>query len=623
MRCRSNRTLALVTCWLALAAGLSAQESKSPVTGGQSSVSDAAETREQLETLLSETRAELAALPAEPPADSAEARRQTALERRLALATEFLALVASEETLKSELADAQGRVDQVREEHDALEGLAPPKPPPAPTKADYEAVNQALSASRGLVAGLRRAALERSARAEQAPTQGTEARERLTRATVVIQELSTQLGDAVTEAERGLLELRLENARLEADLARRKETHLSALVAAEKELEPVRAAAMVLEESRLARRESEFQAYGSAMEELLAKERQELDRQLTQSQQEAGQAVTPAERFLAKWRTAGLQFKQNAGALEGQLVGLDKEIGEQEKLLQAEQEELTGLKDFVLRSGVVGRAAERIKQTHQRIKVRTELLTRSLASRFEGLLSAQRARRLEIEEDQLGLAERFPSERQAVLDQLTPEVGAAFKSEASGLLEDYRSALRDEKSLVTDVITKGSRLQSLIQDRLLSLGALERFVRSKLFRIRDGEILGWGVVRGVGEELSSIVEWARSTFSQGSLGRLRESSQTPGNLAIALLLFPLLPIVLFVLRQRVRSFVRSRNQRTVDRGRNLANSSLAILGGLISATLLPFYLYLAGRFIGSAELHPNLDPVLSRTVIHIAFVLFA
>ncbi|MFH0945442.1 MAG: mechanosensitive ion channel domain-containing protein, partial [Planctomycetota bacterium] len=387
-------------------------------------------------------------------------------------------------------------------------------------------------------------------------------------------------------------------------------------------LEPVRTAEIALAEARLSRLEAEFGIYGKAMERILAKEQRQLEENLAERQRQAGEAATLEEQFAGRWESTIAQAQKNVSDLNASLLTLSGDVDEQEKRLMAEKEELDSLRELVQRSGTSGHTAERIKQIHQRIPTRARLLELSSQSRFVESLGDLRSRRFEIEDLLLTLSERLGAEAETVLADLDEPAQAIFRPKSVELGDRCRAALREEKALLTDVIRQGAALQRLHQERFELLDELERFIRSKLFRIRDGELLGWPVIKQANGEIGAVLAWAGRCFSSGSLGGMSEVVRSPGTILYGLLLFPLLPVILFLPRLRIRRFVKKRNERTLDLGRRFWDRPVAIGGGLISASLLPVYLFLAGRICGAAEIHPELDPVLERTLVNASILLF-
>ena len=620
MRTRLGSIVISLCVVLAVATAGLAQEPA--VAGGDLSQGEPSLTSDQVTEIRDKARSDLATVPADAAPETTDARRRTALDRRIALAEEFLALIATEEALAAESTGAAERLRKATEALATVQAGEPAKEPLTPTKADFDTLKEQVSTQRERVSALKKSSSERVMLVEQASAKVAEARTRRSAAETQAQELSARITAATDEAERTVLELRLSNTALETALTKRREDYLARYVAAERELEPVRVAEVALAEARLARMETEFGIYGKTMERILAEEQRQLEENLAERQRQAGEAATPVEQFEARWESEIAQALKNVSELNTSLLALSGEVDEQEKRLLTEKEELDGLRELVQRSGTSGRTAERIKQIHQRIPTRTRLLELSSHSKLVESLGDLRSRRFEIEDLLLTLNERLDAQTEEVLADLDEPARATFIPKSADMGSRCRAALREEKGLLTDVISQGTALQRLHQERFRLLDELERFVRSKAFRIRDGELLGWPVVQRVDAEIRAVLAWAGRCFSSTSMGGMREMARSPATILYGLLLFPLLPVILFLLRQRIRRFVKNRNQRTIDVGRRFWDRPVAIGGGLISAALLPIYLFLAGRICGAANIHPELDPVLARILASTSILLF-
>ena len=104
--------------------------------------------------------------------------------------------------------------------------------------------------------------------------------------------------------------------------------------------------------------------------------------------------------------------------------------------------------------------------------------------------------------------------------------------------------------------------------------------------------------------------------------RLTIAISSPLSILYALLLFPVLPVVLFFARQRVRGLTRAINDRVVAEGRQLRLGALVMFTGITSAALVPVYFLVSAKLIKAAGLPAVIGTVASTLCIHLALFLF-
>ena len=272
-------------------------------------------------------------------------------------------------------------------------------------------------------------------------------------------------------------------------------------------------------------------------------------------------------------------------------------------------------------AGASRRAAERIKLTLQQLKLRRRVLTRPFRPGFPQTLNEYRDRRFTIEDMLFTLNDRWNEGVETALTQLPEAEKAAFKAGTADLPSRYRAALQDEKSLLTQAISLGQQIQISRLTRIDILNQLQRFIRSRIFWLRDDKPIGVEVIKPVGSESRKLTQWAHKIVSDEMTTWLGEILRRPVAIFYGLILLIALPGGLFYARQRLRRITRSRIQLTVDRGVGTLDRVLVIFGAVMSAVLLPAYLLILARFIGATDLSLVLRPVLSRTLEHMAYFL--
>ncbi len=120
-------------------------------------------------------------------------------------------------------------------------------------------------------------------------------------------------------------------------------------------------------------------------------------------------------------------------------------------------------------------------------------------------------------------------------------------------------AARDEKSALTELISLAQQMQVLTLQRLETLKDLQGFIRARTFWLRDGKPLELSVLRQLPDEIRASAAWISILTSGPVRARLAAVIASPLTIVYALLLFPVLPVVLYLARQRVRATTRVRS----------------------------------------------------------------
>jgi len=579
-------------------------------------------TKETLGEKLSVTRKKLAAISAGAAKDSPEGLSRTVLQRQIELLEQELSLITKAEAQAAQEVAIEGRLKSAADQLAALSAKSPPQPPAAPDKKGFESFNASVDQQRDRVAAMRNTIAEHRKRMEALPDLIAETRKESDAAEKNSSLLAEESKSAKTDTEKKLIDLRLENAQLEKQIALKSIKILTQEADMTADLEPVLNAELELAEKQLERLEQELELYSKAYEQQLALTQQKKIESLGRKEQEAATAKTPAARFIAVWEAELSRSEKNKGDLEQFIVGLERDAADQDKRLATEKEQLAGFRELFKQAGASRRAADRIKLTLQQLKLRRRVLSRPFRPGFSQILNGYRDRRFTIEDTLFSIRERWKEGVETGLAQLPEGEKAAFKAATAALLTRYRAALQDEKGLLTEAIRLGQQIQITLLARMDTLNELQRFIRSRVFWLRDDKPLGVEVIKPIGSEIRNLALWTHKIVSAEMTTWLADNLRSPVAIFYGLILFIALPAGLFYARQRLRRVTRSRIQLTVDRGVGSLDRVLVVFGALMSAVLLPAFLLILARFIGSTDLPLFLRPVLSRVLQFMAYFLF-
>lgn len=578
-------------------------------------------TAERARQLLDAGKAELARIPGDAAPDTIEGQRKTAWQRRTSLMEEFLGLLDAQRNWTEQHSALPVRQTGVIAALKKFTTLAAPEIPTQIDKAAYVLLEQQRGEDQAKLSLLQTAQTARRQRLETLlPQLIAEARNRgeeaLKREAMLNQ--ATRPGN---EIEQRLLEVQLENVRLNRAVAQKAQVVLESEAKYMAAAEAIQSKELDLAEKQVAMLEQQFAAYSKMLGDVLSREREQAQEELQRKEQAVEEAKTPVEHFIAEWEAGIARSESGRQDAQAQLVNLKKDVSDMEKRLASEKDEQIALKDLIDRAGTTGVAGDRVKLTLQQIRKRRKLLDRMLQSGPIRNLNEYRSRRFIIEDSLLGLTERFDAERTAISTSLSQPEQGAFLVQTDLLFERYRTTIRDEKAVLTEVIGLVQQMQVLSIQRLDTLNDLQRFIRTRAFWLRDGKPLSPQMAGTWMEEVRALTRWVYGLFTAEMYLRLKEVVATPSAILYILVLFTALPAALYYARQRIRAVTRAVNDRVVAQGRQLRLLLLVMLTGIVSATLLPAYLFVAARLFELAKLPASIGTVVAISLDRLALFL--
>ncbi|MCP5152649.1 MAG: mechanosensitive ion channel [Ectothiorhodospiraceae bacterium] len=578
---------------------------------------------DRAEDMREAIRAELATLPEEVAEGSPGARLKAALQRQEVLVDEYVKLLASRESYRERAEQAEGRLAAATAARDQLTARPPQPDQQPPTKERLVALEKALDTDRTALATLR----ADSASAESRLQAGLEAdtaaaRERAAEAQKRVPLLEVALKDAADDTARRQAQVELTSAQYEQQVAAAAVETLAAEAAFLRASEPALAVEIEVAEQRVAALEAQFTTVAEALQVELEREQRQAEAALASKERAVERAETPHDKFIAQWEAELARSLASSGEVNATVVPLKKDVAEQEKRLAAEKDELTSLRNLISRSGTTGNAGDRISRTLQQVKRRRGVIGRTLQVGQQRQVAGLRERRFQVEDTLISLAEPFADLRDELAGQLEGSERQAFVTRANEVATEARSTLRDERVVLGEAIALGSQLQNLLAQRLDTLNALERFIRSRAFWLRDGKPVGPSAFAQLPREQLRLRSWLSELTSPQTRARLADALGDTADVIYGLLLFPVLPVFLFWARQRVRAITRRINDRVVSEGKRPMLLVTTMFTGLVSAALLPAYFLLASRLVSAAGLPDNIGGVLTTALNQIGLFLF-
>lgn len=573
--------------------------------------------------IRAEAKAEIDKIPAGTDKAGTNAQLRAALERRVALLDEMQSVREAQKQLGQTRSALPTRLRAAEAALKELSTAATAALTPEPSQAAYGALQRSLNEARSDLASSEAAQAEQQRRFETLlPKLIDDARLRGEAALKRRNMLAPTIVGAATKVEQRTLEIQVENAGFDAVVAQQQGKQFDAELAMAPDLQQVLSTERDLAEKRFAQLDGEFARYSEAFGASLARATQQADAALVAAQRAVDEAKTPADRFVADWDLRIVRSEKSRGDVEAQLVNVKKDAAEQQNRMTAETDEATAIKDLISTSGSADYVGERIQVTLQQLRQRQQLLARALETGQVPGLEAHRARRFAVEDSLLGLGEQFGTQRDALAAALAAADRSAFIARTDAQLDTFRTAARDEKGALTELISLAQQIQALTLQRLDSLQDIQGFIRARTFWLRDAKPIQLSVLRQLPGEILAFAKWVATLTSEPVRERLATVIASPLTIVYALLLFPVLPLVLFVARQRVRAITRAINDRVVAEGRQLRLGVLVMLTGVVSAALVPLYFLAGAKLIGAANLPASIGTVAATLFEHLALFLF-
>jgi hypothetical protein len=301
---------------------------------------------------LAAARKKLEAIPSGAAKDSPEGLSRSVLQRQIELLEEELKLITNAEAQTAQKESLGGRLKSARDQMAALSAKSLPPPPAVPDKNGFESLNAGVEQQRDRIAAMRSSIGGHRKRLESLPKLIEEARRQSDMAEKNAASLASDSQAAKTDTEKKLIDLRLENAELEKQIALKSIKILTEEADLAADLEPALNAELELAEKQLERLEQELEIYRNAYEQQLSLEQQQKTESLARKEQEAATAKTPAVRFIAEWEAEISRSERNKNDLEQFIVGLERDAADQDKRLATERDELAGFRELLKQAGV-------------------------------------------------------------------------------------------------------------------------------------------------------------------------------------------------------------------------------------------------------------------------------
>ncbi|MBF0308219.1 MAG: mechanosensitive ion channel [Magnetococcales bacterium] len=558
-------------------------------------------------------------------ANTPDGQRRAVLKERLEWTTSLLEVVGHLAELEKSRKEVVTDNRASRQATARQEEWAPPVAPENPTPEGFRKLNDELDAAVREVAELTARAEARQQFLQGLPQRLLEA---LGTRKTAEKEAERFQNQALKEqgAMRDLMSLQAGNASLKAKVSVLRVKWLEA--EQEYEKESVGARDQNLEAARLRQkwREKAFALYQDALNRIQENVLQNTLAELARKERLEQEATEPDQKFLAHWDAEVARLRHHIADLNTVRTNLLSITSEQEKQLEAEQEQLRTLDALVKQGGIRSETtAESLKETfrdlgHQR-KGLDHVLPPTLAERQP----AFQTRSQEINTLLVNWRDEWQRSIPLIESVLSGERKNAFRTRADQLADAYRRGLGEEKQLLLEITSQMRRLELFPAQRAGVLNDLEALVLAQVFWIQDVPPLGLATVNTLFQEIFSttkpysILNWWRQVLSGETVLRLLSTLREARFIAFMVLLVVVMPLFWRYLRKHLEMHLpRARRPAESLRYSPQEESLLTILSSLLWVSLAPLYLLAAAFLVRELDLPAAIGTVIQQVLIHLA-----
>lgn len=570
-------------------------------------------TKDRIAVFLDDTAKRLEQIPPDLKEDTIEGKISRALKKRMEVLKEFSTTVVNREDISNKLKTISDKIADLKKNALEFDQSGPVKQPETPTQKELESLELKLNTHRDLLNRFKEELNIRAGRLEKIPGLQNNYSTQISTLEKTIAEISSKLSEAHEGAEKEVLTIQLENAKLENRTFRESLQLFNDEISFEKEFAPYRSQYLEYLQALVSRTEEEYNLYHAIMVNRLEKEKTSLQEVHDEKKLATETAKTQGEQFLASWDEKIAQININNADLSSRKVALSNMIIQQERRIETEKDNFESLKKLVSKLGTSGKGGERIKKIYLRIKEIRKDPGKIFRYSVSESLAVKRTRLFEVDELIFTVNDTWNQEFESIIINIDQNEKVTFKTRALKSLDTYKNVLIEEQGLLTDVINQETRLQNLGFMLNDTFDEIEEFILPKLLWIRDIKPYGLHTPGYVVKEVHHLSGWAREAISPKTPYSLSSRLKNPVIIFLEIIIFIVLPFFLIYTRSKLKSFI----SRSGFPERKIVPISLVFL----STIRYPACLFLVALFIRLAELPASLTEILYRLILHT--VLFA
>jgi potassium efflux system protein len=377
---------------------------------------------------------------------------------------------------------------------------------------------------------------------------------------------------------------------------------------------PLRDAQLGLAQTRYAVLQQELEAIKTALGKVISKESTELASSEEEIARQLQQTTDPTEVMLLKVQLETIKLRQSIADSRQQLSAIGDQVSEQEKRNEREKQEAAHLASLVEKYASGERIAQRLQAAFTRLRREQARHGAASVRTMEVDLDRLSDQELDLEEQLYDFDNRADMRLRDLtlaLQTLTPAQREVQFAKVRKVVDEQKAALREQQQTLRALVQEQTKLLTLRRGytRLLEEG--DQFVLTKLFWLRDGQMLGERVLQDAGTGAMVTAKRLEATF-RAELSLLPHGQQ--GTVRFWLLVVFIgvgLPLVAVWATTRLRHLVASLLARDMQHGLVGTRGGVALLL-VVQTGIWPAYIALvawawphvimAGRSVLNLEL---------------------
>ncbi|MCP5004947.1 MAG: mechanosensitive ion channel [Planctomycetes bacterium] len=555
---------------------------------------------QQITLFLEKTQSRLESIPEEVPEESHEGKLRLLLKKQVVVIEELMSVLEKDETFFSISNKISQPLEEKEREFASLQSIQHEINPNQPNQEEFDALAKKTKQLRKAILDIKEEINRYDKLTRNAPELTDKAEKKRLEAEDLIPLLKEQILATANAKDKELLQLRLDIAEVESQIGSAVLKSLKSKLDRIEEVRPLLVIELESSDKRLVTFVKELEIYGETLEQGLKDKRHESEKVLARKVAQAAKADTPQKVFIAKLETKLAFSHKSKIALEEHTIIQQRILDELDRKLQTEKDKVQYLTNRLERLGASSIPAELIKRELKRLEKLKDGLKNRLPADYKNTVERCEAREFEIDDALLNFSEIWHEDLLQIPKNLSNAEKAAFEEKASSIIKEYKESINEEKEILSKFFELDLNINRHLLERGQVLAEIERTVRSCRFWIQDGMSINLGLIKKLPVEIQSSINRIKNLEYANIVNALLPVLWTLKTISYGVLLFIVLPVLLFFLRIRLVKFVTKYNQKTLEMGRKWQNKIAAVLGGIVSAITLSAYFFLFSRIIGNA-----------------------
>lgn len=564
---------------------------------------------EQVSLLLQKAKDQIDSIPEDAPENSVEAKLRNSLNKQTVIMEELITVLKQDKSLFSVSNKITQGLEEKEKELASLSNISHTSHPEQPTKEELDKLTKKAKDLKKRILETKAEMYRQDNFSKLAPETKIKAEERRQEALNLIHSLNDQISSTIDTEEKKILQIQLTTAEIEFQIGAETSASLESKLERIEEVHPLLAIELQINKKHLVALANEIKIYRKCYTKELKAQHQKTEMVLAQKVARVVDAKDPKEKFIATWEAKLALSQKKTTALEANIVNLQRIFDEQDSLLHTEKDKLDYFTSRLDRLGASSIPAGLIKRELQRLKTHRKGLKNALPVDYAETVEFYETREFEIDDELRNFAEIWDEALARALGTLSGSERMDIEVKASNLSNEYKRSLHSERDVMSRYFEIDQNIQRHLLERTEVLGEIERIVWSCRFWIQDGKPMDLKLLKKLMQEMVVVGNQIKHLEYTKIFNALVLVSGTVNTKLRGVLLFIILPALLFIFRLRLAKIVTKYNKKALRRGHRWQYKMVAVIGGIAGAITFPVYLFLFSEIISNAGFPENISYV--------------